>query len=118
MSEVSRFSVIQGRVSCQRVNLNQNCSLKKGNLENKNNKNKTITGGHMSNSYYLLSGHDGRSVWMAVKSMAAPAGLGKRADRKDEAGSRLQSQGNSKSLLRNCLVERICFMEEIASHIP
>lgn len=42
----------------------------------------------MSNSYYLLSGHDGQSVWMAVKRMAAPSGLGERADSKDEAGKR------------------------------
>lgn len=92
MSEVSRFSIVQGRVSCQRVNLNQNCSSKKGNLENKNSKNKTITDGHMSNSYYLLSGHDGRSVWMAVKRMATLAGLGKRTDSKDEAGRNFRAK--------------------------
>lgn len=46
----------------------------------------------MSNSYYLLSGHDGRSVWMAVKSMAAPAGLGKRTDSKDEAGRNFRAK--------------------------
>lgn len=54
---------------------------------------------------------------MAVKRMAAPSGFEKRADSKDEAGSRLQSQGKSMSLLHNCLVERIRFMEKIACHI-